>query len=88
MQARTDAISKLAGLGEQSANRGASLLGQSGGLLSGQSSGINSMYGLQQAGQSGWNQLGQDMFKTFGDYLMKQRSSAKAPGPWASGYQF
>ncbi len=42
------------------------------------------MYNMQQNGQQGWNQLGSDMFKIFGDYLMKggNKKQALPSNPW------
>jgi hypothetical protein len=91
MQARTDAMGKLAALGGQGMDRGYNFMSGAAGALGGQTAGINSMFNTQMAGQQGWNQFGADMFKTYGPYLMgmgQKKSSNDMPGPWAGGYKF
>ncbi len=93
MQARTDAMGKLATLGQQGTQQGYNFLTGAAGALGGQTAGINSMFNIQQAGNQGWNQFGQDMFKTYGPQLMQMwknpgSSGSQQPGPWAGGYKF
>jgi len=87
IQARTDAMGKLATLGGQGQDRGYNFMTGAAGALGGQTAGINSMFNMQQAGQAGWGQLGSDMFKMYGDYLMNSgKGSQKAlkSNPWNS----
>lgn len=93
MQARTDAMGKLADLGGQGMNRALSAYNASGSALTGSANPIAQYTNLVQQGNQGWEQFGQHMFNTWGPYLMKAGQKGPSqqqstPGPWASGYQF
>lgn len=84
MQARADSVGKLGAMGQQGTQMGFNALTGAAGALGGQTAGINSMFGLQQQGNQGWNQFGQDMFKTYGPYLM---NLGKGGGSSFGGFQ-
>lgn len=91
-QARSDAVGKMAALGQNRMTAGSNFISNASNALSGQQSGINNLMNLNQLGNNAWSQFGETAFKTWGPYLMQMGNKGQKspipmqPDPWASGY--